>query len=133
MKSIVTLLLAGVFAVLPLRAEKPRITSQDQLPRFSYPLSGRVTATLDDPPPPFTLSTYGRPVLATALELDPSFAAQAAPDMPKSATAARHSTAPRRSRPVEIADPIVISFGHLRYLGRWNRRRSPRQSTPTPD
>ena len=43
MKSIVTLLLAGVFAVLPLRAEKPRITSQDQLPRFSYPLSGRVT------------------------------------------------------------------------------------------
>jgi subtilisin family serine protease len=28
---------------LPLRAEKIRITSQDQLPRFSYPLTGKVT------------------------------------------------------------------------------------------
>lgn len=28
------------------RAEKPRITSQDQLPRFSYPLSGKVTDVL---------------------------------------------------------------------------------------
>jgi subtilisin family serine protease len=33
-------LFAGVTAV---RAEKPKITSQDQLPRFSYPLTGKVT------------------------------------------------------------------------------------------
>ncbi len=33
-------LLAGVTAV---RAEKPKITSQDQLPRYSYPLTGKVT------------------------------------------------------------------------------------------
>ncbi len=43
MKSVIPFLLAGVLAVQPLRAEKPRITSQDQLPRFSYPLTGKVT------------------------------------------------------------------------------------------
>ncbi len=43
LKPVIPFLLAGVLAALPLRAEKPRITSQDQLPRFSYPLTGKVT------------------------------------------------------------------------------------------
>ncbi len=32
-----------LFAGTTVRAEKPRITSQDQLPRYSYPLTGKVT------------------------------------------------------------------------------------------
>ncbi|HET7536001.1 MAG TPA: S8 family serine peptidase, partial [Candidatus Didemnitutus sp.] len=36
----VVILFAGATAV---RAEKPKITSQDQLPRYSYPLKGKVT------------------------------------------------------------------------------------------
>lgn len=35
--------LALLLIALPAWAEKPRITSQDQLPRFSYPLTGKVT------------------------------------------------------------------------------------------
>ena len=34
--------------VAPARAQKPAITSQDQLPRFNYPLTGNVTAVLND-------------------------------------------------------------------------------------
>ncbi len=43
MKILLRLFLTGLVAVSLLRAEKPRITSQDQLPRFSYPLTGKVT------------------------------------------------------------------------------------------
>lgn len=34
---------ASLLAALSLSAQKPKITSQDQLPRFSYPLTGKVT------------------------------------------------------------------------------------------
>ena len=43
MKSIPSILLAALVLTVPVRAEKPRITSQDQLPRFSYPVTGKVT------------------------------------------------------------------------------------------
>jgi Subtilisin-like serine proteases len=39
---------AGVLAAVAWAAEKPRITSQDQLPRFSYALTGDVTKVLTD-------------------------------------------------------------------------------------
>ncbi len=37
------LLAAVLLGLAPAHAEKPRITSQDQLPRFNYPLKGKVT------------------------------------------------------------------------------------------
>lgn len=40
-KRLLPLLAALLLGVVPLRAEKPRITSQDQLPRFSYDFRGR--------------------------------------------------------------------------------------------
>jgi subtilisin family serine protease len=43
MKTLLRLFFTGLVAVSLLRAEKPRITSQDQLPRYSYPLAGKVT------------------------------------------------------------------------------------------
>ncbi|MDO8541089.1 MAG: S8 family serine peptidase [Opitutaceae bacterium] len=41
-------LIFGCFAVSVLAAEKPKITSQDQLPRFSYPFVGKVADVLTD-------------------------------------------------------------------------------------
>lgn len=40
---LLTLCAVFVAATLPARAEKPRITSQDQLPRYSYAYTGKVT------------------------------------------------------------------------------------------
>lgn len=48
MKYLSCAVVACVSAVAVWGAEKPRITSQDQLPRFSYPLTGDVTAVLTD-------------------------------------------------------------------------------------
>ncbi|MDB6093047.1 MAG: apr [Verrucomicrobia bacterium] len=43
MKSLLSLCFVALVALAPLRADKPRITSQDQLPRYNYPLAGKVT------------------------------------------------------------------------------------------
>lgn len=51
MKTLIRLLLAAALLAVSARAaDKPRITSQDQLPRYSYPLTGKVTdvVTSDD-------------------------------------------------------------------------------------
>jgi subtilisin family serine protease len=48
MKYLLRLLLVTSFAVIVGAAEKPRITSQDQLPRFHYPFTGKVTAVVTD-------------------------------------------------------------------------------------
>lgn len=43
MKPLLPYLSVALLALSPLRADKPRITSQDQVPRFSYTVSGKVT------------------------------------------------------------------------------------------
>ncbi|AOS44671.1 Subtilisin [Lacunisphaera limnophila] len=43
MKTLLPLLVASLVTVTLFGADKPRITSQDQLPRYSYPLTGPVT------------------------------------------------------------------------------------------
>lgn len=48
MKYLSCAVVACVLTAVAWGAEKPRITSQDQLPRFSYPLTGDVTAVLTD-------------------------------------------------------------------------------------
>jgi hypothetical protein len=48
MKNLIRFVFATVLAVAVSAADKPRITSQDQLPRFNYTFSGKVTDVVTD-------------------------------------------------------------------------------------
>jgi hypothetical protein len=48
MQKLMHLLLTALLAVSAAAADKPRITSQDQLPRFNYTLAGKVTDIVTD-------------------------------------------------------------------------------------